>query len=186
MCMLGMFVEWVIVLQYLVVKVDDWLLLEIVVLVGCGVLFGWGIVVNVGNLWVGDIVVIYGVGGLGINVVQGVIVVGCKYVVVVDLVVFKCEIVFKFGVIYVFVDVVSVVVKVDEFIWGQGVDVVLILVGIVDDEVVLVVIVVIGKGGIVVIIGLVDLVKFIVYVFGIDLMLYEKMIKGLLFGFCNL
>ncbi len=91
MCMLGTFAERATVSQHSVVKVDDWLPLETAVLVGCGVPSGWGTAVNAGNLRAGDTAVIYGVGGLGINAVQGATAAGCKYVVVVDPVAFKRE-----------------------------------------------------------------------------------------------
>ncbi len=96
MCMLGTFAERATVSQHSVVKVDDWLPLETAVLVGCGVPSGWGTAVNAGNLRAGDTAVIYGVGGLGINAVQGATAAGCKYVVVVDPVAFKRETALKF------------------------------------------------------------------------------------------
>ena len=71
MCMLGTFSERATISQHSVVKVDDWLPLETAVLVGCGVPSGWGTAVNAGNVRAGDTVVIYGIGGLGINAVQG-------------------------------------------------------------------------------------------------------------------
>ena len=41
------------------------------VLVGCGVPTGWGSAVNTANVAPGDMVAVYGVGGIGINAVQG-------------------------------------------------------------------------------------------------------------------
>lgn len=136
MCMLGTFAERATVSQHSVVKVDDWLPLETAVLVGCGVPSGWGTAVNAGNLRAGDTAVIYGVGGLGINAVQGATAAGCKYVVVVDPVAFKRETALKFGATHAFADAASAAAKVDELTWGQGADAALILVGTVDDEVV--------------------------------------------------
>ncbi|MDJ0114372.1 alcohol dehydrogenase, partial [Rhodococcus erythropolis] len=71
MCMLGTFSERATISQHSVVKIDDWLPLETAVVVGCGVPSGWGTAVNAGNLRAGDTAVIYGIGGLGINAVQG-------------------------------------------------------------------------------------------------------------------
>lgn len=122
MCMLGTFAERATVSQHSVVKVDDWLPLETAVLVGCGVPSGWGTAVNAGNLRAGDTAVIYGVGGLGINAVQGATAAGCKYVVVVDPVAFKRETALKFGATHAFADAASAAAKVDELTWGQGAD----------------------------------------------------------------
>lgn len=67
----GTFSERATISQHSVVKIDDWLPLETAVVVGCGVPSGWGTAVNAGNLRAGDTAVIYGIGGLGINAVQG-------------------------------------------------------------------------------------------------------------------
>jgi Zn-dependent alcohol dehydrogenase len=45
--------------------------LETVALVGCGVPTGWGTAVNASGVRPGDTTVIYGIGGVGINAVQG-------------------------------------------------------------------------------------------------------------------
>ena len=185
MCMLGTFSERATISQHSVVKVDEWLPLETAVLVGCGVPSGWGSAVNAGNLRAGDTAVIYGVGGLGINAVQGAISAGCKYVVVVDPVALKRETALKFGATHAFADAASAATKVDELTWGQGADAALILVGTVDEEVVSAATAVIGKGGTVVITGLADPAKLTVHVSGADLTLHEKTIKGSLFGSSN-
>ena len=41
------------------------------VLLGCGVPTGWGSAVNTANVAPGDMIAVYGVGGIGINAVQG-------------------------------------------------------------------------------------------------------------------
>ena len=114
----------------------------------------------------GDTAVIYGVGGLGINAVQGAISAGCKYVVVVDPVALKRETALKFGATHAFADAAGAAQKVDELTWGQGADAALILVGTVDEEVVSAATAVIGKGGTVVITGLADPTKLTVHVSG--------------------
>ena len=45
---------------------------------------GWGSAVNTANVRPGDTVVIYGVGGIGINAVQGARYAGAKNVVAID------------------------------------------------------------------------------------------------------
>ena len=54
------------------------------VLVGCGVPTGWGSAVNTANVAPGDMVAVYGVGGIGINAVQGARYAGAKNVVAID------------------------------------------------------------------------------------------------------
>ncbi|QBJ95570.1 NDMA-dependent alcohol dehydrogenase [Rhodococcus sp. ABRD24] len=185
MCMLGTFSERATISQHSVVKVDEWLPLETAVLVGCGVPSGWGTAVYAGDVRAGDIVVIYGVGGLGINAVQGAVHSGAKYVVVVDPVEFKRETALKFGASHAYASAAEAAEKVNELSWGQGADAALILVGTVDEDVVSAATAVIGKGGTVVITGLADPSKLTVHVSGTDLTLNEKTIKGTLFGSAN-
>ena len=88
--------------------------------VGCGVPSGWGTAVNAGNLRAGDTAVIYGIGGLGINAVQGAVSAGCKYVVVVDPVALKRETALKFGATHAFADAESAAAKVNRADVGTG------------------------------------------------------------------
>lgn len=185
MCMIGTFSERATISQHSVVKVDDWLPLEKAVLVGCGVPSGWGTSVYAGGVRAGDTVVVYGIGGLGVNAVQGAVMAGARHVVVVDPVDFKRETALKFGATHAFATAAEAAEKVKELTWGQGADEALILVGTVDEEVVQAATAVIGKGGTVVITGLADPTKLTVHVSGADLTLNQKTIKGSLFGSAN-
>ncbi|MCZ4077869.1 NDMA-dependent alcohol dehydrogenase [Rhodococcus sp. H36-A4] len=185
MCMLGTFADRATISQHSVVKVDDWLPLEIAVLVGCGVPSGWGTAVYAGGVRAGDSVIIYGIGGLGINAVQGAVHSGAKHVIVVDPLEFKRNQALKFGATHAFADYASAQEKLTELTWGQGADQALILVGTVDEEVVQAATAAIGKGGTVVITGLADPAALTVHVSGTDLTLNQKTIKGTLFGSAN-
>ena len=82
--MIGTFSQYGVISQTSAVKVDDDLPLEKAVLVGCGVPTGWGSAVNTANVAPGDTVAIYGIGGIGINAVQGARYAGAKNVVAID------------------------------------------------------------------------------------------------------
>ncbi|GGG23732.1 alcohol dehydrogenase [Rhodococcoides trifolii] len=185
MCMLGTFSERAVISQHSVVKVDEWLPLETAVLVGCGVPSGWGTAVYAGGVRAGDSVIIYGIGGLGINAVQGAVMAGARHIVVVDPVQMKRDQAMKFGATHAFADAASAQEKLTELTWGQGADQALILVGTVDEDVVSAAVAAIGKGGTVVITGLADPTKLTVHVSGTDLTLNQKTIKGALFGSAN-
>ena len=146
MCMLGTFSERATISQHSVVKVDDWLPLDKAVLVGCGVPTGWGSAVYSGNVRAGDIVVIYGIGGIGINAVQGAVHAGAKYVVVVDPVAFKRDTAVKFGATHAFASAAEAQEKITELSWGQGADAAIVTVGTVDEDVVSAAIGSVGKG----------------------------------------
>ena len=184
-CMLGTFSERATVSQHSVVKVDDWLPLEVAVLVGCGVPTGWGTAVYAGGVRPGDTAVVYGIGGIGINAVQGAAQAGAKFVVVVDPVEFKREAALKLGATHAFASPAEAKDKVDELTWGRGADQALITVGVVDEHVVTDAFDVVGKGGVVVITGLASSEKLTVHVSGGIMTKYEKTIKGSLFGSAN-
>ena len=82
MCMLGTFRRRVH--QNSCVKVDDDLPLDKAVLVGCGVPTGWGAAVNTANVKAGDTVLVVGVGGIGINALQGAGMAGAKNILAID------------------------------------------------------------------------------------------------------
>ena len=66
-------------------------------LVGCAVMTGVGVVVNAAKVVPGSSVVVFGCGGVGINVVQGARLVGAAEIVAVDLVESKREDAKRFG-----------------------------------------------------------------------------------------
>lgn len=185
MCMLGTFAERSTISEHSVVKVDDWLPLETAVLVGCGVPTGWGSANYAGAVRAGDTTVVYGIGGIGINAVQGARQAGAKYVVAVDPVEFKRETAMKFGATHAFATADEAAEKVTELTWGQMADQAIITVGTVDEQVVGDAFNTIGKGGTVVITGLANPEKLTVHVSGGVMTLFEKTIKGTLFGSAN-
>ncbi|HEV7976734.1 NDMA-dependent alcohol dehydrogenase [Amycolatopsis sp.] len=185
MCMLGTFAERATISQHSVVKVDDWLPLETAVLVGCGVPTGWGSAVYAGGVMAGDTAVVYGIGGIGINSIQGAAHAGAKYVVAVDPIAFKREAALKFGATHAFATAEEAHAKVEELTWGQMADQALVTVGVVDEDVVTHAFNITGKGSTVIITGLAAVDKLTVHVSGGILTLFGKTIKGTLFGSAN-
>jgi S-(hydroxymethyl)glutathione dehydrogenase/alcohol dehydrogenase len=183
--MLGTFAERSVISQHSVVKVDDWLPLETAVLVGCGVPTGWGSANYTGGVRAGDICVVYGIGGIGINAVQGAAHAGAKYVIAVDPIEFKRDQALLFGATHTCANAEEAAAKIAELSWGQGADQALVTVGVVDEDVVGHAFNAIGKGGTVVVTGLADVMKQTVHVSGGILTLFEKTIKGSLFGSSN-
>ena len=184
-CMLGTFSERATVSQHSVVKVDEWLPLESAVLAGCGVPTGWASANYAGGVRAGDTVVIYGIGGVGINAVQGAVHAGAKYVVAVDPVAFKRDTAMKFGATHAFGTADEATATIAELTWGQMADQALVTVGNLDEGVVGTAFHAIGKGGTVVIVGLGRLEDLSVHVSGSEMALFEKTVKGTLFGSAN-
>ncbi|UDL96287.1 S-(hydroxymethyl)glutathione dehydrogenase/class III alcohol dehydrogenase [Lichenihabitans sp. PAMC28606] len=65
--------------------------------IGCGVTTGIGAVVYTGKVWPGANVVVFGLGGIGLNVIQGARMVGADKIIGVDINPAKVEIAKKFG-----------------------------------------------------------------------------------------
>ncbi len=65
--------------------------------IGCGVTTGIGAVIYTGKVWPGANVVVFGLGGIGLNVIQGARMVGADKIIGVDLNPAKAEMAKKFG-----------------------------------------------------------------------------------------
>ncbi|HEX9067094.1 MAG TPA: NDMA-dependent alcohol dehydrogenase [Streptosporangiaceae bacterium] len=89
MCLLGTFSEYTVVPSQSVVKVDDGTALDKAALVGCGVTTGFGSAVRTAETKAGDTVVVMGIGGIGINAVQGARIAGARNIIAIDPVEFK-------------------------------------------------------------------------------------------------
>src|SRR5262249_20760435 len=84
MCMLGTFAERAVISENSAVKVDADLPLDKLALIGCGVPTGCGSAVHAAAIEPGDTIAVYGVGGIGINAVQGAAIAGARNVVAID------------------------------------------------------------------------------------------------------
>ncbi len=91
MCGLSTFCEVTTVSTASAVKIDPTIPLEIACLTGCGVGTGWGAAVNSADVRPGQVVIVMGIGGIGINAVQGAAHAGAAAVIAVDPVAFKRE-----------------------------------------------------------------------------------------------
>jgi NDMA-dependent alcohol dehydrogenase len=185
MCTLGTFSQYGVIHQNSAVKVDDDLPLDKAVLVGCGVPTGFGSAVNTAKVQAGDTVAVYGVGGIGINAVQGARYAGAKYVVAIDPLENKREKALELGATHAFATAAEAQDVITQLTRGQGADSAIITVGLVDAQVVGEAFTAVGKGGIVVITGLNKLMAPTIQLPGTILTLFRKSVVGSLFGDCN-
>ena len=185
MCMIGTFSQYGVISQTSAVKVDDDLPLEKAVLVGCGVPTGWGSAVNTANVAPGDTVAIYGIGGIGINAVQGARYAGAKNVIAIDPLENKREKAMELGATHAFATAEEAQAAIAEMTRGQMADSAILTVDLMTAEVVSAGFDAIGKGGTVVVTGLNKLEIPTVTLSGSILTLFRKSVKGSLFGDCN-
>jgi len=182
MCMLGTFSERAVISEHSAIKVDPDLPLDKVVLVGCGVPTGFGSAVHAAATEPGDTIAIYGVGGIGINAVQGAALAGARNVIAIDPLANKREIAEQLGATHSAATAEEAQQLITELTRGVGADKAIVTVGVVDSAVVTNAFHAIRKGGTVVVTGLADPAKNTTELPGAILTLFEKRIQGSLFG----
>lgn len=185
LCMLGTFSQYGVISEYSVVPVDDDLPLNHAVLVGCGVPTGWGSAVYNAGVAAGETVVVYGIGGVGINAIQGAAYAGARHVVAVDPLAFKCTKALEFGATHSAQIAEDAQRIVSELTGGVGADRAIITAGVVDQPTVRAGFEVIRKGGSLTITGLAGVDEETITIPSGMLTLYEKRIQGALFGSSN-
>ncbi|HEY2205399.1 MAG TPA: NDMA-dependent alcohol dehydrogenase [Pseudonocardia sp.] len=185
MCGISTFCEYTTTSVDSAIRVADDTPLDKACLLGCSVGTGWGSAVNTGEVRPGDTVIVQGVGGIGINAVQGAAHAGAANVIAVDPIAFKRETAQSLGATHA-VDNMSEATEIAKsFTNGQGADVAIVTVGVMKGEIVAEAFASIRKQGTVVVTGLGDLTDVGVPIPLGELTLFEKKLKGSLFGSSN-
>lgn len=131
MARVGSFAEYVIVDESQVVVVPKDIPIDCAALLACGVITGFGAVVNRANVRPLSSVVVMGVGGVGINAIQGAAYSGARPIIAVDTLDSKLEVAKSFGATHgVNAKDPDAVKKVQQLTSGRGADNVFITVGI--------------------------------------------------------
>jgi len=182
MCLLGTFSQRAVVSEHSCVKIDDDLPLETAALVGCGVPTGWGTAVNAGAVRPGDTTVVFGIGGVGINAVQGAVFAGARNVIAVDPLASKREMAASLGATHTAANADEAQEIITEVTRGVGADQALVTVGVVTEEVITAAFTAIRKRGTVVVTGIAGPEKNTIQLPSFELTVMEKRIQGALFG----
>lgn len=93
----GAFAEEVVVHASQVVVIEDTVPLDVASLLACGVITGYGAVVNTADVAPGESVVVIGTGGVGLNCIQGAVAAGADPLIAVDLSAQKLDAAKRFG-----------------------------------------------------------------------------------------
>jgi NDMA-dependent alcohol dehydrogenase len=181
---LSTFCEHTVVDVRCCIKVDKAVPLEVACLLGCAVGTGWGSVVNVAQVKPGQTVVIMGIGGIGINAVQGAKHAGASHIIAVDPLEFKRESAQKAGATRCFATMADAADFARSVTNGQGADVAVITTGVLKTEHISEAFASIRKGGTVVVTA-VGKAEEQVQVPAFELTLYQKRIQGAVFGGCS-
>jgi NDMA-dependent alcohol dehydrogenase len=185
MCLLGTFAKHTVVPVKSVVKIDEGFPLHLAALVGCGVTTGFGSAVRTAELRAGDTAVVVGVGGIGANAVQGARIAGCRYVVAVDPVEFKREKALELGATHVAASMDEAWNTVSSITRGQLADAAILTTGVAEGAHLQPALQLVGKRGRVVVTALGHPGEDTVSMSLLELTLYEKQVRGALFGSSN-
>ncbi|MBW0092582.1 NDMA-dependent alcohol dehydrogenase [Pseudonocardia sp. KRD-184] len=186
MCGISTFVETTTVSADSVVKVDSDLPLDKICLLGCNVGTGWGSAVNSAEVQPGHTVIVMGIGGVGINAVQGAAHAGAANIIAVDPVALKRENATQLGATHGVETMEEATELAKQFTNGQGADSAIITVGVIKPEYVGQAMASIRKAGTVVVTALGNIADTTPLPVSLaDVTLFQKRIQGSLFGESN-
>ncbi|MGY1631832.1 NDMA-dependent alcohol dehydrogenase [Geodermatophilus sp. SYSU D01186] len=181
---LGTFANHLVTNEEQCIRIDEDIPLETACLVACGVATGWGSSVNAAAVEAGEVVMIVGTGGVGMNAVQGAAMAGAEHVIAVDPVAFKRETAERLGATASFASIADAMPHVLDLTNGQGADKVVVTVGRIDGGLVGEAVRATRKMGTCVLTAVgqwdagIDLSPW-------DVTIFARTVKGSLFGNCN-
>ena len=185
MCCLGTFAPHTVVSEASCIKLEDDIPLDKAALVGCGVTTGWGSAVYRAEVKPGETVVIVGIGGIGINAVQGAAHAGARHIVAVDPVQFKREQALLFGATHAVATLEEAFALVGEISWGAMAEKAIITTSVAEGSMIASVMAMVSKGGRCVVTAVASMAETEVTLSLFELTLMQKELVGGIFGGAN-
>ena len=182
---LGTFAEHTVINEASAVKVDSELPPTAVALVSCGVTTGFGSAVRRAEVEPGDTVVVVGVGGVGINAVQGAKAAGAKVIVAVDPVEFKQKSALDLGATHAVGSMEEAQPLVAELTMGVMADAVILTPGVMYGDLLGPALTLTGKGGTCVVTAVAPMTQMEASLNLFELAMWQKEVRGVLFGSGN-
>ncbi|WP_026146042.1 NDMA-dependent alcohol dehydrogenase [Nocardioides sp. Iso805N] len=185
MMQVGTFSEHIVAATDSLIRIEPELPFSAGSLVSCGVTTGWGAAVNRAGTRPGETVVVIGVGGVGINAVQGAKMAGARHVVAVDPLEFKRESALRFGATHAVASSAEAIRLVQGLTRGAMAERVIVTPGVLHAEIMTGALALTGKGGTCVPVAITPLTETSVPFSLAELVGYCKEIKGCLYGNLN-
>ena len=179
------FSEQILCSENSVIAVDKDLPFHALALVSCGVGTGFGSATERAGTKPGDNVAVIGVGGIGINAVQGARIAGAKRVIAIDPIEFKREQAMLFGATHAYASIEEALAAVPDLTWGEMCDRVILSAGVVHGDMVEPALSLTSKGGTLVVTGLAPMVEQDAQLNLFMLSMLNKEVKGTIFGSSN-
>jgi S-(hydroxymethyl)glutathione dehydrogenase/alcohol dehydrogenase len=185
MCLLGTFSERTVVNEASCIKVGSDAPLDKACLLGCGVVTGWGSAVYAAGVQPGEDVAVVGIGGIGINAVQGARMAGARQIFAIDPLTFKREKAVEFGATHTASSLEEAMTVIGEATAGRMANKVIMTMGVGKGEAIGAALAVTAKRGRVVVTNIHAAAETQVTMSALDLTLMEKQVVGSLFGSAN-
>ncbi len=185
MCLLGTFSPVTVVNEASVIKIENDIPLDRAALVGCGVTTGFGAAAYAANVEPGETVVVIGLGGIGMNAVQGASISGARHVVAIDPVEWKRDQAPAFGATHTAASMEEATALVGEITWGTNADKAILTTGVAEGHLIAPMMAMVAKGGRAVVTAVAPISQTQVDLNLFDLAMQRKELVGTIFGNAN-
>jgi NDMA-dependent alcohol dehydrogenase len=182
LALVSTFSQFTVVPEASCVKIPEEIPLPEACLVSCGVPTGWGTAVAAAGVAPGDVTIVMGVGGVGINSVQGARHAGAARIIAVDPVPFKRETALQLGATDAFESIDDARQLALSLTNGQGADNAIVTVGVIKGDHVAQAFAAVRKGGTVAVTGVGKATEIGLPVSLLELTFLQKRIQGVLYG----
>ena len=179
---LGTFAEHGVINEASAIKVDPDLPMTAVALVSCGVATGYGSAIYRADVQPGETVVVVGVGGIGINAVQGARIAGARNVVAVDPVEMKQKAALDLGATHAVASMAEAVQVVSDLTRGVMADSVILAPSVMYGDLLAPALTLTAKGGTCVVTAVAPIDQRDVSLDLFELAMWQKEIRGVIFG----
>ena len=180
--LIGAFSELSVMPEWSCVGIPDHIPLLSASLLGCGVPTGWGSAVNAAQAGPGDVIIVMGVGGIGINAVQGAAHAGATRVIAVDPVALKRETAMRLGATDAVASIEEGAELARALTNGQGADATIVTVGVLSGEHLAAAFDSVRKAGTVVVTAVAPMALDSIPISPFMLAMFQKRLQGCLYG----
>jgi len=185
MCCIGTFEPYTVVSEMSCVKIDADIPLDKAALVGCGVTTGWGSATYAAGVRAGETVVVVGLGGIGVNAVQGAALAGAEHVIGVDPVEFKRQQAHTFGATHTVASMEEAAGLLAQLTFGRNADKAILTASVAEGHLIAPLMGLVKKAGRAVVTAVAPILQEDVKLNLFDLAMQRKELVGTIFGNAN-
>jgi S-(hydroxymethyl)glutathione dehydrogenase/alcohol dehydrogenase len=185
MCCVGTFEPITVVSEASCIKIEPHIPLDKAALVGCGVTTGWGSAVNAAGVRSDETVVVVGLGGIGMNAVQGARLAGASHIIGIDPLQSKRDAAPSFGATHTAESMQEAMALVGELTRGAMADKAILTVGVAEGHLIAPLMDLVKKGGRAVVTAVAPMAQRDVQLDLFMMAMMRKELVGCIFGNAN-